>query len=162
MRGAVWWWRSSSSSTGTSECPFVADAEDLEDDDSDPIDLPPADGFKPASREYQPLKKQRQHLDWTTHIIPSLMPVYLCLMRETDCLCNCPSFVDPNCACPSVRTVSVTCVYFQHEHPHLTLLLCDTTKKELYFSADRFRWIFMTKDNEVVFNEDFYLLYSTK
>jgi hypothetical protein len=41
-------------------------------------------------------------------------------------------------------------------------VLCDTTKKELYFSADRFRWVFMMKDNGVVFNEDFYLLYSTK
>jgi hypothetical protein len=38
-------------------------------------------------------------------------------------------------------------------------VLCDATKKKLYFSADRF---FMTKDNEVMFNEDFYLLYSTK
>jgi hypothetical protein len=41
-------------------------------------------------------------------------------------------------------------------------VLCDATKKKLYFSADRFRWVFMTKDNEVVFNEDFYLLLQYK
>jgi hypothetical protein len=45
---------------------------------------------------------------------------------------------------------------------YIVSLLCDATKKELYFSADRFRWVFMTKDNEVEFNKDFYLLYSTK
>jgi hypothetical protein len=44
----------------------------------------------------------------------------------------------------------------------IEILLCDATKKKLHFSADRFRWVFMTKDNKVVFNKDFYLLYSTK
>jgi hypothetical protein len=55
--------------------------------------------------------------------------------------------------------------YDSHSHAVWILgagVLCDATKKKLYFSADRSKWIFMMKDNEVVFNEDFYLLCSTK
>jgi hypothetical protein len=68
-------------------------------------------------RAYARRKRARQHSNWTTNVIPSLSPIFLRLLRETESLRLKPnSPPSPStCRCTSKRPVVITCLYFQRE-----------------------------------------------
>lgn len=66
-------------------------------------------------RETWQLKKERMFAKWTT-LLPSLLPIYLRLLRETQSLRLSPNDISFSCTCDSARTLTVTCIFFQREH----------------------------------------------
>jgi hypothetical protein len=65
-------------------------------------------------RQRRQQKQARASVKWATDVIPSLVPIYLRLLRETESLrLNPPISVSSPCLCTSFRPLTVTCLFFQ-------------------------------------------------
>ena len=98
-------------------------ASEVDSSQSDPGDVDVVStGFdelnselKTPTRRQTQGKKVRQQSRWTTHVIPALLPIHLCILRETESLRLGPKPVLFSCACSSTRPINVTCIYFQRK-----------------------------------------------
>jgi hypothetical protein len=79
--------------------------------DGDPFTV--ADDTKLTRQVDQHRKLERQHWKWVNDIIPSLLLPHLRLLHKTDSFRLRPQPVPRLCTCGSVKSLSVTCVYFQ-------------------------------------------------
>lgn len=103
----------STSSTFTPEID-LATPLDSEQDDSASRDIHPHPGppSDPMSSEHH-LKATCQTETWATKVIPSLVPIYLRLLRTTQSLARPPLPPSKLCICGSKATnLDVVCVYF--------------------------------------------------
>lgn len=61
-------------------------------------------------------KKEAQWFTWRERVIPTLVPNYLRLARQTSSFrYSAPDPEYPTCACPSSRNLSILCVYFHRK-----------------------------------------------
>jgi hypothetical protein len=67
-------------------------------------------------RQNAQLKKARTSYKWTNDVLPTLLPLYLRLLRETESLRLTPNAVSFPCTCTSARTLAVTCIFFKREY----------------------------------------------
>ena len=82
------------------------------------------------SRRQRRQKKARISAKWTTDVIPSLVPIYLRLLRETKSLRLSPTVpVSSPCLCTSSRSLTVTCVFFQRKF----------SMPSLFFASSKYR-----------------------
>jgi len=69
-------------------------------------------------------KHKRQWTKWMHDVIPSLISVYLRLLRETTSLRNEP-VMQSGCVCASfARSLKVICVYFNREFLCIIFVIC--------------------------------------
>jgi hypothetical protein len=69
----------------------------------------------------QQRKKARTSTKWTTNVIPSLIPIYLRLLRETESFrLNPTNPVSSPCSCASSRPLTVDCLFFQRKFSKLS------------------------------------------
>jgi hypothetical protein len=61
-------------------------------------------------------KARRVSSKWMTDVLPSLLPVYLRLLRETRSLRLSPNDLSFSCTCDSTRSLKVTCIFFQRKY----------------------------------------------
>jgi hypothetical protein len=84
---------------------------------------PTKGGDEPRRRQR---KKASVSAKWTTDIIPSLIPIYLRLHRETESFrLNPTNPVSTACSCTSSRPLTVACLFFQRKPAlNIVFLLC--------------------------------------
>lgn len=70
------------------------------------------------------LKTTKQADTWATKVIPSLVPIYLHLLRTTQSLTRPPIVSDHLCTCGGkVTSITVSCLYFDCERSSILLFL---------------------------------------
>jgi hypothetical protein len=117
-------WKGSNTNSGRST---PSDASDGASSDASAPDVDltagAADDLDAATRRRNhQRKKMRLSVKWTSRVIPSLLPIYLRLLRETESLRLPPNPVPVSCACVSVRSLTVMCVFFQRKFLKSSLL----------------------------------------
>jgi hypothetical protein len=100
--------RSTTPSEGDSSRSIIENSDVIPDDFNYEIE-----GDAPTTRQKQQRKTSRLHSNWITKVIPSLLPIYFRILRETKSLRLSFKPAPLSCTCSSFRSINVTCIYFQ-------------------------------------------------
>lgn len=94
--------------------PSSSNTHSLHAEDEEPRQQSDASPDDPRSDHL--LKTTRQADTWTRKVIPSLLPIYLHLLRTTQSLTRAPIISDSLCTCGGkVTNIEVSCLYFDCE-----------------------------------------------
>lgn len=75
-------------------------------------------------------KRERQSFNWTSRVIPELLPLYHHLLRTTQSLSRFQPLASPACTCGSatVKTITVLCLYFDCEFISIPIFITYTDR----------------------------------
>jgi hypothetical protein len=90
-------------------------SEALANDYIDPVPPTSVDDSD-TKRAHHRRKSARQQSRWTNEVIPSILPIYLTLLRVTKSLREPSPYIRPVCTCgTTARSLSIICVYFERK-----------------------------------------------
>lgn len=118
---------STGASTGASRLdtdPAHFDDGDMHQQFDDGVVHPHQDSPAAAATSEHLLNTTRQNDTWTRKVIPSLVPIYLHLLRTTQSLTHPPIKYDRLCTCGGkVTTITISCLYFDGEFSFIPMYL---------------------------------------